>query len=602
MKTIIKKYIALTLLFFTLIPLYSISFVAADTSEESDEVHFVVGAVEGGVISTLDPIMYRMSAESQIITQVCETLFVQEEVGGQILPRLALSREWENVTTLDVTLRQGVTFSDGTSWNAEAAQWNIDRMLNSMTWGSPYAMMLYLPSDGFRTVEGVDLSWLPANEMVPVINHTEVVDDYTLRFSYNVPFDMTTIFIMLGMMSPTAHADFLNLPMFLDNGPGMVNWTFEDGLVGTGAFRFVSFNAQDSETKMWSNKDYWGEVSYITNLTYSYLESPSTLQAALIAEQVDLIRFIDDPSVYDSFDYIIYENLGGKYVSNYVVMFDSMPVYVKEAFNYGWNYDYFLNEVMKGAQVKATGVVFPGVEYYNPEINLPDFNITRARQVLIDGGMVDGAIVENWNETDWQAKADGNEPFAEYGLDYISVFQGQAEETREAGRRLGIKVNLQPVEMALFWGSMMNPNRTDTADMAIMGMGLYGDFQTYAQFCYQTGGPYNVNFLSDAEIDGWISEYLITVNSTERQQLVDNIADKIQNELYCNIWTDGSAVSGAYNRKWDNINLYTMEFGKVTLYVESTEETTISAYSIFSLFGTVFVTLTILVYMKKKHI
>ncbi|MHA1748288.1 MAG: ABC transporter substrate-binding protein [Promethearchaeota archaeon] len=600
MKINMKKYITIVFMLSMLSPLFSISSVVAETDTASEDVNFVVGAVEGGAIKTLDPIMYRMSAESAIIDQICQTLFTQEEVGGSILPQLALSQDWVNVTTLDVTLRQGVNFTDGTPWNAAAAQWNYQRMINSIAWGSYYGLLLYLPSDGFRNLTGVNIDWVPAGSPVNVINHTQIVNDYTLRFVLNVPFDMTTIFSMLGMMSPTAEADFLNLPMFPDNGPGMVNWTFDDGLVGTGPFKFVSFSTQDAEAKLWSNKNYWNGTSYITNLTYSYLESPSTLQTALIAGEVDLIRAIEDPTVYDEYDNIVYENFGGAYQENYIVMYDTMPVYVKEAFNYAWNYTYFLDEVMHNTHVKATGVVFPGVEYYNPKINLPDFNITRARQALIDGGLVDASIVAGWTDADWQAKADGDTPFAEYGLNYINVFQNSAEETREAGRRLGIKVDLQFVEMANFMATVMNPNRTTTADMHTMGIGLFGDFLTYALFCYKTGGFFNDIFLSDSEIDAWIDSFVITTDPVVRQQLVDNIADKIQNQLYSCIWTDGAAIIGAYNRKWDNLNLFTRDYSKIIPYVEPNEKV-ISAYTIFSLFGTMFVTMMILVYIKKKR-
>ncbi len=599
----LKKYILVAFMLSTVLPFISLSSVVGETNEESDEVHFVVGAVEGGAITTLDPIMYRMAAESEIIEQVTETLFTKNTYDGDVLPNLALTQEFTDTDclTLELTLRQDVNFTDGTAWNAEALEWNFERMINSIAWGSMYGALLYIPSDGFRTVNGVDLAWLPAGSPVFVINDTEIVDDYTFRILFNVPFDLTSIFLQIGMISPTAHADFLNLPLTTDNGAGNLNWTIESGLVGTGPFEFVSFNAQEGEAKLWANMDYWDGASYITNLTFNYLENPTTLQSALIAEDVDMIAYVNDPSPYENNSNIVYENFGpGIYSCNYVTMYDTVPVPVKEALNYAFNYDYYLDEVMKGTRVKATGVVFPGVEYYNSEIGLPDFNITRARQALIDGGLVAASTVADWTDAEWQAKADSDDPFAEYGLTYIEILQPQAEETREAGRRLGIKVNMQLVEMANFMSTIFNPNRTDTADMHTMGIGLWNDFLTYALFIYDANGPYNEMFLDDAEINGWIGEYLVNVDPEDRQDLVDNIADKIQNELYSAIWIDGPALAAAYNRKWDNVNLYSAAYNEIIAYVEPAEGT-ITGYSIISILGAIMATMTIVILSKKKH-
>jgi len=115
---------------------------AVGTNEESDEVHFISGELDEGIITCLDPIMNQKIAEYNIVEQVVEPLFGQEEIGGPIIPLLALTQEWVNNTALDVTLRQCVTFTDGTAFNATAVQWNYNRLLNSMNWGSNYALIL----------------------------------------------------------------------------------------------------------------------------------------------------------------------------------------------------------------------------------------------------------------------------------------------------------------------------------------------------------------------------------------------------------------------------------------------------------------------------
>ncbi len=51
---------------------------------------------------------------------------IEADVGGQLVPRLATSWRWLNDRTLEMTLRQGVTFHNGEVFDAEIVRLNWD--------------------------------------------------------------------------------------------------------------------------------------------------------------------------------------------------------------------------------------------------------------------------------------------------------------------------------------------------------------------------------------------------------------------------------------------------------------------------------------------
>ncbi|KKL55486.1 hypothetical protein LCGC14_2254920, partial [marine sediment metagenome] len=78
----------------------------------------------------LDPTDAWDSASNDVIMQVAETLFFNNlsDPDMPLLNWLAESYTWESPTLLEITLRTGVKFHDGTAFNADAAIWNFERL------------------------------------------------------------------------------------------------------------------------------------------------------------------------------------------------------------------------------------------------------------------------------------------------------------------------------------------------------------------------------------------------------------------------------------------------------------------------------------------
>ena len=192
---------------------------------------------------------------------------------AEIAPGLAVS--WEpnaDSTTWTFKLREGVSFTDGTPFNAEAVKFNFDRWNNQdneyayadqgkdlTAWTSIFGN--YYGMDGYL-VESVD-----------------VVDDLTVSMSLTRPvgfFPQLVASSYFGMHSPTAIME-----------GGIDYGTPVKGAVGTGPFMFSEWIDGD-RVVLTRNDNYWGEKAGVEQLVFRGIEEAATRLAELEAGSIDI--------------------------------------------------------------------------------------------------------------------------------------------------------------------------------------------------------------------------------------------------------------------------------------------------------------------------
>jgi peptide/nickel transport system substrate-binding protein len=214
-------------------------------------------------VDTLDPNVTTFSSVGVIMQHVFDPLVWQYPL-GEFHPGLAT--EWsvnEDATEYTFKLRQGVTFHDGTPFNAEAVKFTFDRIMDPDT-----------------------QSQMAFSYLGPYVE-TQVVDDYTAVVKFSSPY---AAFLdsasqpQLGITSPTAVETLGD-----EYGLSMV--------VGTGPFKLVSY-VPDSEVVLERNPDYnWGPEDIfgqsgptnVDRLTFKIIQEPATRLAALESGEVDYI-------------------------------------------------------------------------------------------------------------------------------------------------------------------------------------------------------------------------------------------------------------------------------------------------------------------------
>ena len=177
--------------------------------------------------SNIDPHVGASSELGIPLTSVYDTLIYQD-VDGSFVPGLA--ERWEvseDGLAYTFYLRQDVKFHDGTPFDANAVQFNLDRIVN--------------PETKSQKAKG----------MLGTYDHTEVVDPYTARVYLTkpyAPFLDSVSQVYVGMVSPAA----------------VQQWGADYQLhqVGTGPFIFREYVPQDHLTLV-RNPDYdWAPDVY----------------------------------------------------------------------------------------------------------------------------------------------------------------------------------------------------------------------------------------------------------------------------------------------------------------------------------------------------
>ena len=213
----------------------------------------------------LDPTSAAAGAiDSVLYANVYEglTRFAQD---GSVVPGLAESWEIsEDGLTYTFTLRDGVTFHDGSSFEASDVVFALDRARAEDSVNAQKAL--------FENIASV-----------------EATDDTTLTVTLKEP-DGQFLFNM-------AWGDAIVFP------PENVD-SLQTNPVGTGAFRFEDWRQGDSVI-LARNEDYWGEPAALEGVTFKFISDPTAAFAATMAGDVDafygfpapenLVQFEADP-------------------------------------------------------------------------------------------------------------------------------------------------------------------------------------------------------------------------------------------------------------------------------------------------------------------
>ncbi len=296
---------------------------------------------------TLDPCENAHAAMSLISkNNIMESLLDRDPQTGGLSPRLALSWELISDNTWRVTLREGVVFSDGTPFNADAVVWSIER--------------------GQR-LEEFNCSVTNKSFTYTVKLTASAIDEYTVDIKADRPAPILDLgFAFYPMMSPNSERDALT------RNP-----------VGTGPYVLGEWTSGVSIV-LERNPDYWGEQPQVSQATYLFRNEPAVRAAMVAAGEADIALELsaqDATNPATDFAYTNTETTWLRLDDRFEPLSDQR---VREAMALSIDREAMLGSVLPEETLLAAQLPLPAINGHNPDIPQRGYDPERARELLAE--------------------------------------------------------------------------------------------------------------------------------------------------------------------------------------------------------------------------
>ena len=386
---------------------------------------------------------------------------------SDIIP--ALATHWEiSDDGLEYTfhLREGVTFHDGTPFDAEVVKWNYDRFWNEE------AAHFFPTAKAFL---GYYTRW---------IRNVETIDPMTVRITLTAP---NYEFLRLGVLS-CGQARMVSPTAVRELG----NEGFARNPVGTGPFRFAEIEP-NVKTVLVRNDDYWGPAARLDRIIFRALEDPATRTNALEAGEVHII---DEPP----FDLIagleeegFVLSVNPATVAHYFITLNMknpqlQDVRVRKAINMAIDREAISRDIMMNTS-KPACMLSEGTYAFDPDFVSYPYDPEGARKLLAEAG-AEGIALE----------------FDIFQYGYGEVWEKAIQRDL---KKVGIDLKLNKIEWQSYLNKWLAGMPEDIA-MNEMGWGMATPYWTgfHTRCDYRPPNGFNGGWYCNERVDALLDEAL----------------------------------------------------------------------------------------------
>ncbi len=447
---------------------------SADPGALSDRSAVTVGISQD--LDSLDPHKALSAGTSEVLFNLFEGLMKAAPDGG-VIPAVAERYEMSaDGKTYTFTLRQGVTFHNGSAVTLEDVLYSLQRCAGAENGGTPliptFSNVASIAADGEGRV---------------VVTLTEP----SLEFLNS----MTAAIIPQGTGDSQAASP-----------------------VGTGPFAFVSYAPQNSmEVKRYDG--YWGAKPALEKVTFKIITDVNTQILGLKSGTLDMAIHMPNTMVGQVKDKFTIQQdtmklVQALYLNNAVKPFDD--VRVRQAMYYAINVPEIIDFVCDGAGVPTGTSMYPAfTKYFLPELadNYPQ-DLAKAKQLLADAGYPNGF--------DMIISVPSNYP---QHVDTGLILAQQLEQ-------VGIRADVQEITWEM-WRSDVYKGRSYQATVS----GIAASDMTAREMLARYSSDNSKNFInfSDSEYDDVIARAATTLDPDEQVALYKR-AQEILNEQAGSLW------------------------------------------------------------------
>ncbi|MGR3322530.1 MAG: ABC transporter substrate-binding protein [Pseudooceanicola sp.] len=447
---------------------------------------------------TLDPHSQNEGPTNSMNGQIYESLVTR---GTDLALEPELAESWEaGPDGWTFKLRQGVTFHDGSEFNAEDVVFSFER----------------------AKAESSDFK-----EQAKNVASVEVIDDYTVKLVTDGPNPILANQLTSIMMLDKDWAEANDVVAPQDYAAEEETYAVRNAN-GTGPFKLVS-RAPEELTVLEANAEWWGKDEYPGNLDrieYRPISNAATRVAALLSGEVD---FVLDPPLQDLKRIEAADGLTVKTVAQIRSIFfgfdqgidqlrstnvDGNPFKdqrVREAFNLAIDKAAIQRVVMEGLSFPTAMITPPGVLGNTPELDEPyGFDVERAKELMEEAGYADGFSVQ---------------------LDCPNNRYNNDEKICQAAvamlAKIGVDVQLDAIPKAQHFPKIQNR----TSDFYMLGWGV-PTLDSHYVFAYllEKDGSWNATGYDNPRVNGITQAITTETDLEKRTAMIDEAWQIIREE------------------------------------------------------------------------
>ena len=481
----------LTLLVSACAPAAPTASPAPDATTAAEEDAPADGPKYGGTLEVVVPEILHLHVASvnqsginEISQLVYETLF-DLSPEGEIVPLLVKEVDTSADGLVHTwTLHEGVTFHDGSEFNADVVKWNLEHKIETQG---------------------------PLYDFIP-FESIEVVDPLTVRVTLTTPY--------IPMYN------LLAIKTFSMYSPALYDEIGDEGLrtqaIGTGPFMVEEYVPNES-LRVVKNPNYWQDgLPYLDEVVFTVVRDANTRSAMLEAGDADvstnlslqdIVRLESTPGM---------KVLSGVSTRHYYISMNNLnppldDVRVRQAINYGVDREGIAELVFLGYATPSEAVILtPQVNGFSSVGPMP-YDPERAMALLEEAGWTDtnGDSIRDKDGKEMSFLLRTRRDAVPGDIATVELFQGMMAE-------IGIEINIEIVDTASFLAQLNQPiENIPYFDFANLTWGTFtGDAEYVLKTYYACNAwppvYYDYSFYCNPAVDELIAKGNAAPNREER--------------------------------------------------------------------------------------
>ncbi|PYZ97070.1 ABC transporter substrate-binding protein [Alteribacter lacisalsi] len=457
----------------------------------------------GGDSVSLDYASVTDGESSRVTKQIYESLLEFDADSFEIGPGLA--HDWDvadDGLTYTFYLEEGVTFHDGTDFNADAVKLNFER------WADPEHEFAFADEGYNYSVYGTQFGGF-AGDDGHVIDEINVINDHEVEFVLNEQLGSFIQNMGMSYFAITSPAAFEEYGSAINENP-----------VGTGPFKFVSWS-RDDQIVLEKNEDYWQEgYPKLDSVIFQVIPDNSARLTALRSGEIDIMDGLnpDDVDAIEGEDGMtVFEratnNIGYLGFNMEKEPFDD--VLVRQALNHAVDKEALIETLFAGLAEPAKNIIPPDYLGYNDNVDEYEYDPERAMELLEEAGYADGLEFDLWTM-----------PVAR---PYMPDPQRAAEVLQENFNEVGVTANIHTEE----WATYLERTEQGEQDLFMLGWsGTNGDPDYfYGNLLHGSAIPGgNRTFYRSDEADDLFNRGKVSIDDDERDEIYQEAAQVVHED------------------------------------------------------------------------